>query len=514
MTGKTTSHVLFWILLLTVLVSSACGPEPPIRILSGGIRHESNTFCPIPTTEESFNLRRGPAALEGSEWAKTLEAAGVEIIPTLHADSPPFGVVSRATYEKFKQEILDGARQAEPLDGVYLDMHGALHAEGYEDAQADLVKSLRAVVGEDALISASFDLHGNLSTEFVSELNIATGYRTAPHVDAVETRVRAVRLLLEAIQQDRRPLVELIQVPILIPGEKGVTASEPLKSLYPELPAVADKAGLLDASMFVGMAWTDVPRASMSVVVVAEDASHREAARQEAHRLAGRLWERRADLKFDVPVDTLDGALDTAVQAPESTVFITDSGDNTTAGAAGDTTLVLKRLLEKGVEDAVVAGIVDAEAVQACGQAGVGNRVKLTVGGKIDTVFGEPLTIEGIVRYVTPAGEGGSASVAPGLRRPTGRSAVVEVNGILAVLVSVRRAFTAPKHFEDVGIDPLAHKIVIVKLGYLFQALRDIAPRTIMALTPGFGNQVVEKLPYDNIRRPIYPLDPEMSWEP
>lgn len=512
------SNGRLFILILTAVAAVSvhgCRPEPEIRILTGGIRHESNSFCPIPTTADDFQVRRGEQVTRDAAWARYLEEAGVEVIPTTHADCRPSGVVTRQAYEKLKKEILDGARRAGAVNGVYLDLHGALHVDGYEDAQSDLVRSIRGIVGDGAVIAASLDLHGNISPAFASEADILTGYRTAPHVDAVETRLRAVRLLLDAIKGGRRPVTTVVKVPILIPGEKGITAVEPLASIYGQVPSIADKPGLLDASVFVGMAWTDIPRASMSVLVVAEAEQHREAALAEARRLAGQLWERRDELRFDVPTGTIDNAIRTALQAAERTVFITDSGDNTTAGAAGDTTLVLERLMAKGVTDAVMAGIVDAAAVEACERAGVGSRVNLTVGGKIDTINGRPLQIEGTVRFVSPPDEESSPqAVIAGVRRRTGRTAVMDVDGILVALLSVGRSFTAPSHFEEVGIDPLDHKIVVVKLGYLFQALRDIAPRTIMALTPGFAYQLTENLPYRNIRRPMYPIDRDMIWSP
>lgn len=497
------SNRFFLLLFLFLLMSGSQRPgERRMRILTAGLSHESDTFCPIQAEEKDFTVARGEEALKEKEWAQFLQKAGVELIPTLHAGASPFGVVSRGTYEKFKREILDGVRKAGPVDGMYLAMHGALHAEGYEDAQADLVRSLREIMGEDVVIAASFDLHGNISDEFAQGLNIITALRTAPHMDGVETQVRAVRLLLEALQKRQRPLPVLVKVPILIPGEKGITGVEPLKSIYGQLPGVSQKNGLLDASIFVGMAWSDVPRASMSVTIVAEGERNRKQALSEAKRLAALLWEKRSELKFDVPTDTIDWAVATALQAPEKTVFITDSGDNITAGAAGDNPFVLERLLARGVKDAVVAGIVDAAAVEACERAGAGGQIKLKLGGKLDTVFGKPLEVEGTVRSLFPAGP------------PKGKAAVLDLKGILVVLLNLRRSFTSPKDFQEVGIDPLGHKIVVMKLGYLFQALRDIAPRTIMALTPGFAYQVIEELPYRNVRRPIYPLDAGMTWSP
>jgi microcystin degradation protein MlrC len=496
-------------ILTGLLILTACTgkKDKSIRILTGGISHESNTFNPILTTEDYFNIKRGNDVLVDEEWADYLLEAGVEVIPTLHANANPFGVVASVTYESFKNEIIQGARNAieeGELDGIYLDMHGALHVEGLADAQVDLVKSIREIVGEEVLIAGSFDLHGNMSEEFVDQLDILTAYRTAPHVDGLETRLRTVTLLVEAIENDYQPVITHIKVPILIPGEKGITSVEPLRSLYSHLQIVADKEGLMDASVFVGMPWTDVNRAGMSIQVVAESANYTEEAEIEANRLSELLWSKRQELVFDVPTASIEGAIQFALASTENTVFISDSGDNTTAGAAGDNTLVLKHLLSRRVADAVVAGIVDPEAVEACESAGVGAEVNLTIGGKLDTQFGEPLEINGIVRFI-------SSGINPEF--PRRKPVVVELDGVLLVLLNEVRSFTSPADFEEVGINPLDHKIVVVKLGYLFQELRDIAPKAIMALTPGFANQVIENLPYKNIPRPIYPMDKDMVWK-
>ena len=490
--------------LACLIMFFSCVKKEPetLRILTAGIRHESNTFNPVLTTTKDFAIKRGSAVLEDEEWAEYLKNEGIEVIPTMHASAGPFGVVAKDTYEFFRSEIISEVRQAGKIDGIYLDMHGALHVEGYPDAQLDLIQSIRKELGDAVLISASFDLHGNMSSNFVESLNLLTAFRTAPHVDDSQTRLRAVSLLVNALRNQWKPVVAHVHIPILIPGEKGITAVEPLKSLYEQLPNIAMQEGLLDASIFVGMPWTDVPRAGMSIQVVAQDKSYLTTAQDELRRLATQLWDERQRLQFDVPTDNIRGAVETALKSEESTVFITDSGDNTTAGAAGDNTLVLEYLISHGVQNALVAGIVDPEAVRYCDEVGVGNEVSITIGGKIDTVFGQSLEIRGIVKMV-------SSYDSLTRRKP----AVVRLDGIDLVLLTDRRSFLSPQDFKEVGLDPLNYKIVVVKLGYLFQGLRDISPMTIMALTPGFANQVIEGLPYQNVNRPIYPLDEDMQWD-
>jgi microcystin degradation protein MlrC len=500
---KIKSRILTCILLPVLFMSTGCKPggNTKYRILTAGIRHESNTFNPYLTTMDQFTQLRGSQVTEGREWAEVLEAEGMEVIPTLHAIAGPSGMVSRETYEAFRDEILEGIRRAGPLNGIYLDMHGALHVEGYEDAQADFIRQIRTLAGEQVLVAASFDLHGNMSEEFVRGLDILSAYRTAPHVDGEETRTRTVKLLVEALRNGYSPRIAHINLPILIPGEKGITSVDPLLSFYEHLPEIAGMEGLMDASIFVGMPWTDVHRAGMSIQVVACNQEDVPAAREEAELLANGIWEERFNLTFDVETAAIDEAIRIAQNSPDSTVFITDSGDNVTAGAAGDGTLVLERLLALKVKDAVLAGIVDPEAVALCAEAGVGAEVELMVGGKIDHVFSKPIAISGSVLRLPMD--------APGSEH---RDAVLQVDGVTLVLLSGHRAFTDPAHFRAMDIDPLKHPIVVVKEGYLFQELRDIAPRAIMALTPGFANQMMTDLDYQKVRRPIFPLDPGMNW--
>ncbi len=491
------------ILLLPFLIGSCSQKDQKLRIFTCGIRHESNTFSTFQTTGENFTIEEGSEVLKGKPWAGYLEKQNVDIIPSLHAYAWPSGVVKKETFERYKNKILAKARKTKDVDGVFLDMHGALHVEGYKDAQVHFIKALREVFGDEPVFSGSFDLHGNVSSDFVKHLDILTAYRTAPHRDGAKTDVRAVRLLVNTLRKNYNPQIAQIKVPILIPGEKGITETEPLKSLYESLPEISQKKGLLDASIFVGYAWADLPRSAIRVNVVAKNRDSMEKAQKEAEKLSQRLWDIRKNLDFDVPVASIDEAIQQALDAPEETVYITDSGDNTTGGAAGDNPLVLERLLAREVEDAVVAGIVNPKAVEQCVAAGKGASVELTIGGKMDTIFGDPLKIKGTVKFISPE-----------KKNTKQRPVVVEVDGIRVVLMNVRRSFTSPADFRDVGIDPLGHKIMVVKLGYLYPKLRDISPKTIMALTPGFCYQVLTELPYKNVQRPIYPLDPDMNWSP
>jgi len=242
----------------------------------------------------------------------------------------------------------------------------------------------------------------------------------------------------------------------------------------------------------------------MRVFVVARDKKFCEAARNEAAGLASQIWDSREKMVLDVPSGPADEMIDMAGAYAGKTVFISDSGDNTTAGAPGDNTQVLEELLRKGANNALVAGIVDPDALQECVNAGYGNIAKLSLGGKKDNVFCKPIEIEAKVIFLSP----------DSLMESDRGAAVVETGGVKTVIINSRRSFTTLRDFEEVGLDPLDFGIVVVKLGYLFPELRDIAPVHLMALTSGFCNLDMRSLPFRNVRRPIYPLDPDMVWQP
>lgn len=500
-------HVYILLAVGLFLALASCNQDKKSdtkRILTLGIRNESNTFSTLPTKETDFTVLRGQEVLVDQQWAKACTERGYELIPTVHAYAWPGGVVEKAIFDKYKNEILDSIRAAGKLDGIYMDMHGALSVEGYDDAQATLIKEIREIVGEDILISGSFDLHGNLSQDYVSGLNMLTALRTAPHRDGVETRVRAVTMLMDAIDNNLKPYIKMVEIPILVPGEKSITEVEPLHSIYAQIPTVAEKEGLMDASIFAGYCWADLPRSAMRVFVVAKDKQYADLADGEANQLAQQIWDKRADMQMDVPSGSIDQMIVKAKEYEGKTVFISDSGDNTTAGAPGDNAQVLEALLKHKTKKALVAGIVDADALNACIAKGMGSMINLTIGGKVDYVFGKPLNVIGKVIYLSPDTI---------MSTPRG-AAIVDVEGINVVVMNARRSFVTVHDFEEIGLNPLSFDIVVVKLGYLYPELRDIAPVHLMALTSGFCNLDMRTLPFKHVRRPSYPLDLDMTWSP
>ena len=465
-----------------------------LRIAVGGISHETNAFSPIPTRYDDFRISRGTALLDKALEDRETRYAGVELLPTLIADALPGGLVNESAYLELEKELLAAIRAVLPLDGVYLCLHGAMEVKTIGDAEGRLAAAVRDIVGEGTPVSVSLDLHGNISPQLAASANILTAYRTAPHRDAPETRHRALTLLIESIRNNWRPVSALVKVPLLLAGESAVTDVEPSRSLYAALPAIAGLPGLIDASLLIGCAWTDSEHTCMSAIAVAQ--ADRSLAETQATSLAARAWQRRRDFSLHGETAPIDPAIEQAMRAGERPVFLSDSGDNVTAGGAGDIPLIAQRLLALGAEDALVAGLADSAAVEACQAAGEGATLRLSVGGKMDSRYCGPLDIEARVEHLRPG------------------MSVVAVGGVRLLLTADRRFLTDRAGIAASGIDPMRQKIVVVKQGYLFPDLADNAPRAIMALSPGAASLRLEELPYHRIRRPIFPLDGDFDWEP
>jgi microcystin degradation protein MlrC len=217
------------------------------------------------------------------------------------------------------------------------------------------------------------------------------------------------------------------------------------------------------------------------------------------------MWAVRS--KFTIPwevAQTIDEAIDRGLAAAESTVFATDSGDNPTAGTPGDTPDFLARLVQRQVPDAVFAAIPDAEVYQQCLEVGLGGTVNVRLGGKIDTAHGQPVSVTAIVEHIhLPEGSSRDVGVV-----------TLRVGGVHVIVSERRKLFIGVEDFRKAGVDPLAHKLVVVKLGYLFPELRAVAPREILTLSPGYADMDLKRLPFRHVKRPIYPLDPTVEWSP
>jgi len=461
-----------------------------MRIAVGGIRHESNNFSSLVTSLEEFTIARGDDILLGEQFIG--HGDDVTFVPTLSAHAPPHGLVGTDAYRAMRDELRDRLRAGLPLDALYLDLHGAMDVVAIGDGESDLIRHIRAAVGPNLPIALSLDLHANLAPEVIAAADIATAYRTAPHRDGVATRRRAIDLLVTQLRAGRRHHTAMVKPPCLIPGEYAVTDVEPARSLYANLDTFDRRPGIVDTSIVIGCAWTDSEYTSTAALAVGERAAGEATARE----IAAGIWAARERFAPEVPTLAIGPAIARARAATDTPVFLSDSGDNVTAGAAGDLTIVLRALIAAGARDTLVVGICNPDAVAACRATGSGARISLSLGGRLDTRNGTP--------FDTTATVGG-------LRED---GAVLTIDGVTVVITTARDGFITLDRFAHFGLDPRAYRIVVVKTGYLFPEMRTIARDAILLLSPGFTDLDLARLPYRRVRRPIFPLDRLLAWAP
>lgn len=485
---------------MTRVSSPAQTPRPRIAIC--GVHIECSTFSPCHTREEDFEVRVGPDVVARYPFLATGEplAEQAEYVGILHARALPGGAVVAEAYDSFAERILAGLREQGPFDGILFDIHGAMSVVGMDDPEGTLITAIREVVGPDVVVSAPMDLHGNVSTTLFDGCDLLTCYRTAPHVDVLETRERALRTLLEALARGERPHRALVHVPVLLPGEKTSTRLEPARSLYARIPEVEAREGILDAAIWIGYAWADEPRNQGAVVVTGWDVDTVQA---EALTLAQDFWAARHDFGFVAPTGSFDECLREAVASDARPFFISESGDNPGAGGADDVTVGLAALAaESRIADgdlrAVMASLHDPQTVQAAVAAGVGAEITVAIGGKTDTRSPGPVQLTVTVAQIAPA------------TRHAGDVVLLVSGGLHVIVTSRRTQYHTLAQFHEIGVEPSDMDIVVVKMGYLEPDLFALQRGWLLALSPGGVDQDLVRLGHRRISRPMIPFDDDV----
>ncbi|TVR69072.1 MAG: M81 family peptidase [Sphaerobacteraceae bacterium] len=500
-----------------------------LRIVTGGISQETNTFQWEPTSLEDF--QKGSSAIHRGQGILDLEGTGtiyggiiaeakkhdVELIPTTFGRSVPGGRVSREAFETMAGEIVDGIKNAGEIDGVLLGIHGAMALEHDHDGEGPLLKAIRDVVGPDLPIIAPLDLHTNLSEQMMELATAFVGYKEYPHIDTPETGARAMEMLVETLQGKIKPVMRHVKVPVIAPNQSMVTTwQSPLKTIIDRAREMEQEAGVVAATVLGGFPFSDVPYTSISTIVVTDNDP--ELAQKYAEELAQMAWDLRADFEIDpVPVDD---AIQEAMNGPEGSVYVlADISDSGASGTAGDGTAILAGLLRNNAKSAAVAQIMDKEAVQTCIEAGVGSTVTLNVGGKHDGLHGDPVEVTGKVRLIHEgsflmAGPMGAGTVAG-----RGKTVVLEINGRGGIELQISELRGHPNdhnYFRAFGIEPTERRILVLKSAAHFRAaFEPIATKVIEIDAPGISSpKLAEQFDYKNLRRPMYPLEKDFDWSP
>jgi microcystin degradation protein MlrC len=500
-----------------------------LRIATGGISQETNTFQWEPTSLEDF--QKGSSAIHRGQGILDLEGTGtiyggiiaeankhdVELIPTTFGRSVPGGRVSKEAFETMTSEIVEGIRTAGEIDGVLLGIHGAMALEHDDDGEGPLLRAIREVVGPDLPIVAPLDLHTNLSEEMMELATAFVGYKEYPHVDTPETGAKAMEILVRTIRGEITPAMHHVKVPLIAPNQSMVTTwQSPLKTVIDRAREMEKESGVVAATVLGGFPFSDVPYTSVSTIVVTDN--DKDLAKRYADELAQMAWDLRDD--FEIKPTPIDDAIQEALNAPEGSVYVlADISDSGASGTAGDGTEVLAGLLRNNAKHAAVAQIMDREAVRACIDAGVGSTVTLKVGGKHDGLHGEPVEVTGKIRLIHEGSFPLAGPMGAGTIAGRGKTVVLEINGrdgIELQLTELRGHPNDHNFFRSFGIEPTERRILVLKSAAHFRAaFEPIATKVIEVDAPGISSpKLAEQFDYKNLRRPVYPLNRDFDWSP
>ncbi len=483
------------------------------HVAIGGLWHETNTFARGATGLDAFHayqFARGAELLTRYETVRNeiggmiagARANDLQLAPTLFAGAVPSGIVTREAFDELTALLLQDLAAQNELDGVLLVLHGAMVVEGYPDAEAELLRRVRGVVGAKPIV-ATFDIHANLNAVMVEYADVLIGYNTYPHVDVYERGVQAAQVIGQILRGEIQPVTAFESLPLLSVPQAQATSESPLREIMQRRAAMQAAPNVINASIAVGYPYSDVARAGMSVMVTTNgDATLAQACACELREM---IWAHRREFQVtNVPVQA---AVQRAIKSKNTPLILVDVADNIGGGAPGDGTVLLQALLDADAKNAVVT-LADPEAVAQAMEAGIGADIPLNVGGKTDSMHGAPVQVRGRVRLLSSGEYIHKGSYMTGQTMHMGRTVVLDCNGIDLVLMERKTLPFDAQQLRSLGIEPADKNIIVVKSAIAWQAAYgDLARAVIYVDTPGICTANLQTLRYQNVRRPIFPLD-------
>ncbi|MBZ3694459.1 M81 family metallopeptidase [Phyllobacterium calauticae] len=483
-----------------------------MRIFTASFATETNTFSPVPTDRASFEMAFYAGPGEHPETPTLCSAPmvvlrrrareeGFELIEGTATWAEPGGLLQQRAYEELRDEILGQLQAALPVDAVILGLHGAMVAQGYDDCEGDLLERIRAIVGPDVLIASELDPHSHLTRKRVENSNILAAFLEFPHTDFYERGEHVVDLALRTLRGEIKPVISTFDCRMI-----GVfpTSREPMRSFVDRIQALQGNNNILSISLIHGFMAGDVPELGTQVMVVTDNDAPRGEALAES--LGMEIFGMRGRTAMPM-LDTeagLDKAVALAAQKSGMPVVVADVWDNPGGGVAGDGTLILRRIIERGIDNVAVATIWDPIAVTFCLAAGEGARIQLRFGGKAGPDGGAPLDAR--VEVVKAVQEGWQSF---GKSRVTlGPAAVIRLEGTdIEVILNTNRTQTfEPDIFSNLGIEPAAKDILLVKSTNHFHAGFEPVAAEIIYIDAGAPYPSnPKKTDYRKLSREIWP---------
>ncbi|HEV8331163.1 MAG TPA: M81 family metallopeptidase [Steroidobacteraceae bacterium] len=463
-----------------------------MKIFAAGIATETNMFSPLPTGLSDFlvqrgaDVRRGEIRYPGLDlspiWGTRAAARGDEFVFGMNAWAQPAGITVRSAYEALREELLTHLRAAMPVDVVLLMLHGAMVADGYDDCEEDIIRRVRTIAGQDAVIGVELDLHCHLSESKIACADIVVTYKEYPHVDVNDRAADLFDLAVATRLGEIRPKMALFDCRMI-----GFypTSRQPLRGFVDAMKAAERHAGVLSISFGHGFQLADLPHGGAKVLVVADadEALSRRAARDFGLQVYGL----RRQIGFESVSRTLEAALSAALASTRTPVVVADQADNTGGGAPGDATFALRWLLEHDVSNAALAILYDPEVVRLARRAGIGARLAIRLGGKIGVASGDPLDIEvDVISFRDDYTHDFPQESGPPVQFWAGNVAALRCAGIDIIVSSERCQCCSPSIFADLGVPPASKRLLVVKsMQHFYSAFAPLAGEIIYMAGPG-----------------------------
>ncbi|MCC7281378.1 MAG: M81 family metallopeptidase [Acetobacteraceae bacterium] len=489
-----------------------------MRLFSATLATETNTFSPMPTSLSGYRecvfYRPGEHPNDAPRMctaplfvARNRAAAeGFTLVEGSCFAASPAGTTNRADYEFMRDEILGQLKEAHsskdgPVDGVLLGLHGAMVAHGYDDPEGDIIERVRAIVGPKVVIGVELDPHCHLTLKRVRGADITILYKEFPHTDVAERAEDLLDLVLATLRGKVKPVTSLFDCRQI--GSYPTT--QPLmRAFVDRIKAMEGKGGVLSISIGHCFPYGDVEELTGRILVITDND------KPLADRLASELGQEFISMRGRTapPYETVEGGIASARAHNGSPVVIADPADNAGGGAPTDNTTILRHLIATGAESAALAPIWDPMAVRLCFDAGLNAEFPLRFGGKIAPTSGPPIDATVTVAALAPDAW---QSFGP-TRVPLGDCAAIRIGGVEVVLISNRTQALGLEIFRNLGIEPTARKILVVKsTNHFMGAFGPVASKVIYVDSDGPLSRDYRKLPYTKVRRPIWPLDEQTA---
>jgi len=485
-----------------------------MKIFIASLNTEQNPFSPFPTGYQSFAeagymVHKGQhdesmkdANIPAIVCRRLAEARGWQVIESLYAYAVPGGITVRSVYEAFRDEILDDLKTALPIDMVFLDLHGAMTADGYDDCEGDLLFHIRNIVGSTVPVGATLDPHCNLTQTMIENATILVMAKEYPHTDYPERTLEVLAILENTLLGKVKPHMSVFDCRMIVPALH--TTREPGRGFVDHMKTMEQENDkVLSVSLCHGMPWADVPDMGAKALVVTNDEP------ELGMSLATLLGQKIFDLRYNtVPhLMTLNEALDHTLELlsgnPEKPVVISDYTDNPGGGAPGDATFILQGLLERNMQGTAIATIWDPVAVTIASNAGEGANLDIRIGGKTGPYSGSLLDVHAHVSKVVKNATQTFAGTTIGI----GDAVALRANGIDIIINSVRTQIFGVDCLTNMGIDPTQKQIIVVKSSqHFYDSFAPIACDVIRCATPGVLSPDFANIPYKHIDRNKWPL--------